>query len=113
MEHVKTWSGHDIAGDSDGQAWAMTPELESFVSGWQKFLDHLVDLDVYDAPTVKGLVDGCLLTESLGVKPGRWMGKALDVCMAWQLRNPRETDARGAIEEVRRRRDEVGIPAAK
>jgi tRNA nucleotidyltransferase (CCA-adding enzyme) len=38
------------------------------------------------------------------------MKPALDVCMEWQLRNPGVTDAAGAIDEVRERRDELKIP---
>jgi hypothetical protein len=62
-----------------------------------------------DAPSIKRLVDGKILTQALGVKPGKWMGAALDVALAWQLRNPGVEDSGGAIEEVRRRRDELGI----
>lgn len=78
--------------------------------GWQKFLDNIIDLDVYDAPAMKRLLDGRFLASALGVKPGKWTGRALDVCLAWQLRNPQETDPGGAIEEIQRRRDELGIP---
>ncbi|PNY29993.1 CCA tRNA nucleotidyltransferase, mitochondrial [Tolypocladium capitatum] len=100
MEHLEAWSDRDVE------------ERESFLRGWQKFLDHLVELDVYNAPALIRLLDGRSLAQSLGVKPGKWTGGALDVCMAWQLRNPHETDPQEAIEEVRRRRDELGIPAA-
>lgn len=123
MGHVEAWSGRDVEGKADllrrrrvggsgttgANGWI---ERESFLGGWQKFLDHLVELDVYNAPALKRLLDGRSLAQSLGVRPGRWTGGALDVCMAWQLRNPHETDPQGAIEEVRRRRDELGIPAA-
>lgn len=64
-----------------------------------------------DAPHAKRLIDGRQLAAALGVKPGKWMAKALDVCMAWQLRNPGEADPAGAVEEVRRRREELGIGA--
>ena len=87
-------------------------ERASFLGGWQNFLDHLVELDVYHAPALKRLLDGRSLAQALGVRPGKWTGGALDVCMAWQLRNPHETDPQKAIEEVQRRREELGIPAA-
>lgn len=85
-------------------------EIKDFMSGWQAFMDHLQELDVCDAPTMKRLLDGHALAKALQVKPGRWTGKALDVCMEWQLRNPKEKDPAGAIEEVRKRRTELGIP---
>ncbi|KHN99281.1 Poly A polymerase, head domain protein [Metarhizium album ARSEF 1941] len=85
-------------------------EQEEFINGWQTFLDQIADLNVYDAPAIKRLLDGRSLASALSVKPGVWTGKALDVCLAWQLRNPQETDSKGAIEEIKRRRDELGIP---
>ncbi|KAL1841847.1 hypothetical protein VTJ49DRAFT_6524 [Mycothermus thermophilus] len=83
---------------------------EPVLAEWQKFLDHLVDLDVMNAPSMKRLVDGNMLTKALGVRGGMWTKGALDVALAWQLRNPGVEDPAGAIEEVRRRRDELGIP---
>lgn len=81
----------------------------AFLREWQSFLDHLLELDVFDAPSMKRLLDGRTLAQALGVKPGKWTGKALDICMEWQLRNPDETDPSGAIDEVRGRREELGI----
>lgn len=77
--------------------------------GWQAFLDHLEALDVQDAPHIKRLLDGKQVAAALGIKPGKWMTAAMDMCMAWQLRHPDETDPAGAIEEVRQRKDELGI----
>lgn len=78
---------------------------------WKGFLDRLQTLDLMDAPSMKPLVDGRRLMQTLDIKkPGRWMSLALDICMAWQLRNPEETDPAGAIEEVRQRKKELGIP---
>ncbi|KAI1635574.1 poly A polymerase head domain-containing protein [Biscogniauxia mediterranea] len=98
------------------QAWTVGPSTDSarnaeFLRGWQMFLDHLQELDVMNAPSLKRLIDGTRLAEALGVKPGSWMTRALDVCVAWQLRNPDATDASGSIHEVYKRRDELGIPA--
>lgn len=84
--------------------------LEELLSEWQEFLDHLQELDVMDAPSIKRLIDGRQLSQALGIKPGKWMTAAMDVCMAWQLRNPGKTDTAGAIEEVRGRSAELGIP---
>ncbi|KAF9870862.1 putative poly polymerase protein [Colletotrichum karsti] len=73
-----------------------------FLLGWQKFVDHLADLDLLDAPNLRRLVDGRLLTQELGIRPGKWLGQALDVCVAWQLRHRGETDPAGAIAEPHR-----------
>ncbi len=64
-----------------------------------------------DAPFIRSIIDGKQLCIALGgVKPGVWMRPALDVCMEWQLRNPGVPDPAGAIDEVRRRSDELKIP---
>lgn len=84
--------------------------IEELLREWQEFLDHLQELDLMDAPSIKRLVDGRQLSQALGIKPGKWMTAAMDVCMAWQLRNPGVTDTAGAIEEVRKRSTELGIP---
>ncbi|TGO15034.1 hypothetical protein BTUL_0045g00440 [Botrytis tulipae] len=83
---------------------------QSLFSEWQKFIDHLKDLDVMEAPAIRGIVDGKILSKALGVKPGIWMAPALNVCMEWQLRNPDSTDTEAAIEEVRKRKEELNIP---
>lgn len=78
---------------------------------WKAFLDQLQTLDLMDAPSMKPLVDGRRLMQALDLKkPGKWMSRALDICIAWQLRNPGESDPAGAIEEVRQRKEELGIP---
>lgn len=41
----------------------------------------------------------------MSIKPGPWMKDALDVVMAWQLRNPNATDPAQAIEEVKKSRN--------
>jgi tRNA nucleotidyltransferase (CCA-adding enzyme) len=51
--------------------------------------------------TFKPLLKGTDLAKALGTKPGPWMKEALDVVMAWQLRNPNSTDAAVAIEAVK------------
>ncbi|RYP02591.1 hypothetical protein DL764_005717 [Monosporascus ibericus] len=98
-----------LAGGSDK---SHTGSNEDFLQGWYAFLDHLQELDVMEAPSLKRLIDGTQLAKALGVKPGKWMAQALEVCVAWQLRNPEATDPAGAVEEVRSKRDELGIPSS-
>ncbi|KAL7785249.1 hypothetical protein V8C37DRAFT_394416 [Trichoderma ceciliae] len=88
-------------------------EQDEFIRGWETFLKHLAELDVYDAPSLKRIVDGRALAQALGIPPGSWMGKALDICMAWQLRNPGEKSIDGAIREVRDKCHELGIVPTK
>ncbi|KXJ95205.1 tRNA nucleotidyltransferase [Microdochium bolleyi] len=91
----------------------LSEQETAFLTDWQRFLDHLHELDVLEAPTLKRLIDGTQLAKALGVKPGRWMTGALDVCVAWQLRHPEATDPQGAVDEVEARRAELGIPERK
>ena len=99
----------DRAGTTGEAQKAETTREEVFLE-WQAFLDHLEELDIMDAPAVKRLVDGTQLAKALGVKPGKWMTAALDVVIRWQLQHPGETDPAGAIEEVKARKEELGIP---
>ncbi|KFY65185.1 hypothetical protein V496_02761 [Pseudogymnoascus sp. VKM F-4515 (FW-2607)] len=77
----------------------VTAGYDTFLQQWQKFLDHIIDMELLEAATCKRIIDGKQLSKELKAKPGVWMAAALDVVMAWQFRNPTETDPRGAIEE--------------
>lgn len=120
MEQLETWPGPKTP--SQGMTFPVTPrapsfhkqtltasrtERDTFLHGWQAFLDHLHDLDVYDAPSLKRIVDGKQLTKAFGVKGGQWTGVAMDIFTAWQLRNPGETDPAGGLREVWDRRAEL------
>lgn len=119
ITHVKTADGKDTtAGKScsalhtfDMRDLAKTTSvIQEIQISWKEFLNHLEKLDVMEAPSMKPLIDGRTLLEALSIKkPGKWMSPALDICMAWQLRNPGETNPAGAFEEVRKQKDELGI----
>ncbi|KAK4146702.1 uncharacterized protein C8A04DRAFT_9506 [Dichotomopilus funicola] len=87
-------------------------ESDAVLAEWQEFLDHIVELDLMDVLSIKRLVDGKTLMRALQASPGRWTGPALDVALAWQLRNPGVEDPTGAIEAVRARRAELGIDSS-
>lgn len=53
---------------------------------------------------MKPLLDGKALAKALSASPGPWMRDALDVVMAWQLRNPGKTSTEEALEEVKNTR---------
>ncbi len=66
-----------------------------------------------NAPSEKPIIDGSKLLKALEVKKaGPWMAKALELCMAWQLRNPGNEDIKEAVAEVREKRAELGIPTS-
>ena len=71
------------------------------LDGYTLFLEEIQNLDLSEAYALKPLIDGKTLAKALSTNPGPWMKSALDVVMAWQLRNPDKTDPEEAIEEVR------------
>lgn len=88
-------------------------QIDLLFSEWQALIDHLEKLDVMDAPGEKPLINGTMLLSQLNAKGGPWTRTAMDICMAWQLRNPGSTgpeSEKAAIEEVRKRSEELKIP---
>jgi tRNA nucleotidyltransferase (CCA-adding enzyme) len=85
---------------------------DELLAEWQVFIDHLESMEIMDAPNEKPIMTGTQLSKELGgVQPGIWMKPALDVVMAWQLRNPgKKGEWAEAVEEVRRRSVELKIP---
>ncbi|KAF2682108.1 tRNA nucleotidyltransferase [Lentithecium fluviatile CBS 122367] len=81
-----------------------TVSKERILSQYADFLKHLENLEILDADTFKPLVKGTDLAKAMDLKPGPWMKDALEVVMAWQLRNPDITDPTEAIEEVKKTR---------
>ncbi|KAF2829341.1 poly A polymerase C-terminal region-like protein [Ophiobolus disseminans] len=79
---------------------------EELLKFYAIFLTRLSKLNILDVDTFKPLLKGTDLAKALGIEPGPWMKDALDVVMAWQLRNPGSTDATAAIEAVKASRDE-------
>ena len=71
---------------------------------YEAFVARIAELDILRAHEFKTVVDGKTLANALGTKTGPWMKDALDVVMAYQLRNPDSTNANDAIAEVRDRR---------
>ncbi|KAF9739548.1 hypothetical protein PMIN06_006993 [Paraphaeosphaeria minitans] len=75
---------------------------EDVLRQYDNFLTLVTDLDLLDVINLKPLVKGTDLAKALDVKPGPWMKDALDVVLAWQLRNPSVTDPADAIKEVKK-----------
>jgi tRNA nucleotidyltransferase (CCA-adding enzyme) len=79
-----------------------TNDIIAIERKYTTFTTHLRDLDILDTYTLKPLLDGKALAKALATPPGPWMKDALDVVMAWQLRNPHVKDPSEAIEEVKK-----------
>ncbi|KAI7502971.1 poly A polymerase C-terminal region-like protein [Hortaea werneckii] len=80
---------------------------EAIERNYTSFLQHLQTISVLDAYSLKPLLDGKALAKALNTPPGPWMKDALDVVMAYQLRNPDTTDTNAAIEAVKEKRGEL------
>ncbi|KAF1919646.1 hypothetical protein BDU57DRAFT_441068 [Ampelomyces quisqualis] len=74
---------------------------EETLRSYSAFLMQLKKLEILQVDTFKPFLKGTDLAKALGTKPGPWMKDALDVVMAWQLRNPESADINAAIEAVR------------
>ncbi|KAJ8611706.1 hypothetical protein MRB53_037817 [Persea americana] len=74
------------------------------------FISKLQQEDLMDAYDFKTLIDGKALAKALDVRPGPWMKEALEVVMAWQLRNPGSNDSDAAIEAVKHMQGRKAIP---
>ncbi|ORY09639.1 hypothetical protein BCR34DRAFT_625601 [Clohesyomyces aquaticus] len=74
---------------------------DRILNSYSTFLSHLSQEFLLEAYTFKPLITGTELAKALNTKPGPWMKDALDVVMAWQLRNPDITDPTEAIEAVK------------
>ncbi len=100
------WSHCCLTGENEANGRA---DIQKILNEWQQFLDHLVELDVTEAASLQPLVNGTVIAKELGVKPGRWLTGAIDAAMTWQLRHPENVDASAVLEELRKRKDELGI----
>jgi len=74
---------------------------------WSSWLEYLAKIDVLNAYDFRPVVDGKALSKALRLKPGPWMKEALDVVMAWQLRQSTPPTIEAAIEEVRNKHGEL------
>lgn len=75
--------------------------IKNLLTSYVVFIDQILKHQVQEADTFKPLLKGTDLAKALNTKPGPWMKDALDVVMAWQLRNPDATDPAEAIEAVK------------
>ncbi|KAI0994585.1 Nucleotidyltransferase [Podosphaera aphanis] len=97
----------------DRKRFGNETNFEQNFGEWQALINHLEKMNLMDAPSIKNLVDGKTLCKVMDLKPGIWVAKALEFCMDWTLRNPDINDPTEVIEEVKKKREELGIPSVK
>lgn len=84
----------------------LTPQPD-VLKDYEKFLSHIKSLNLLEAYDLRPVIDGKALAKALDTRPGPWMKDALDVVMAWQLRNPGVTSPDAAIAAVRDTQSEL------
>ncbi|KKZ67627.1 hypothetical protein EMCG_06687 [[Emmonsia] crescens] len=84
-------------------------EADEVFRNYEKLLLYIENSNLLDACSLRTPINGRDIINALGLKTGPWMTKAMEMVIEWQLRNPEETSKEAAINEVRRRRDELGL----
>ncbi|PGH03326.1 hypothetical protein AJ79_07404 [Helicocarpus griseus UAMH5409] len=84
-------------------------EADQVFGEYEKLLAYIERSDLLDAVALRPLINGRDIMNGLGVKTGPWMGKAVEMVMEWQLRNPQETSKEAAMNEIIRRKDELDL----
>lgn len=87
----------------------MTIDYQALVRDYALWLSELRSLGLLDVYLLRPLVDGCEISAALGSKNGPWLKKALEISIAWQLRNPNQTEKGACMEEIVRRKKELGL----
>ena len=82
----------------------------SIINGYAAFLRLVENFDLLEVHSIKPLVNGKDLMNAFNAVSGPWLKEALNVAVAWQLRNPGVTDTQAAIREVERNRLRLKIP---
>lgn len=85
-------------------------DAQVVLDGYSSWLSHLSSLNLLDVDQLKPIVTGDELMKVFNTKGGKWLPTALNCVIEWQLRNPDQTDAAGAISEVVERKEELNIP---
>lgn len=79
------------------------------LESYDRFLSYIKEQDLQDVFELKPLANGGEIVKALGCKTGPWMSKALDMSIKWQLLHPEVTDKEQVLEELSRRKEELGI----
>ncbi|KAI9679258.1 MAG: CCA tRNA nucleotidyltransferase, mitochondrial [Caeruleum heppii] len=70
------------------------------LADYASFVDCVRELDLMDVWKLKPLLDGKELSRALRKEPGPWMKGALELLIAWQLRNGDSRDVESAVAEL-------------
>jgi hypothetical protein len=83
--------------------------VRTVVQTYDRFLSYILEQRLDSAFELKPIVNGDEVKKFLDAKSGRWLSTALDFVIQWQLLHPENQDKQQALEELGRRREELGI----
>ncbi|KAL8742497.1 MAG: hypothetical protein Q9190_005030 [Brigantiaea leucoxantha] len=85
-------------------------EFPRLMQGYATWLSSLDELGVLDAWQLKPIITGDTLAGKIQKKRGPWLARALEeIVIPWQLRHPTNDDQTAVVEEVIRRKTEIGL----
>ncbi|KAL2819223.1 hypothetical protein BJX63DRAFT_428868 [Aspergillus granulosus] len=79
------------------------------VQAYDQFLSYIVEQGLDGAFELKPIVNGDEIKNFLNAKGGPWLSTALEFVIQWQLLHPESQDKQQALDELDRRRAELGI----
>lgn len=74
-----------------------------------EFLAYIEQENLTDVDTLRPLANGKEVAAALEAKPGPWMSNAMEMAIQFQLLHPECTEKEEVLEELRRRRSELGV----
>ncbi|KAL2864486.1 tRNA adenylyltransferase [Aspergillus lucknowensis] len=109
--HIRSWS-------KDWRLCAILSLLLEIMQGgdfvqvvqtYDEFLSYIVQQNLAGVCELKPVVSGQDVMQALGVKSGPWLSKALEYAIEWQLLHPGNQSKQDILEELNRRRAELGV----
>lgn len=79
------------------------------IDEYDKFLSYIKGEELLNVTDLRPIANGNELSAALGVKGGQWLSPALEMLIEWQLLHPKITDKEKALDEIKRRRPELGV----
>ncbi|KAL1961126.1 hypothetical protein VTO42DRAFT_3071 [Malbranchea cinnamomea] len=76
---------------------------------YEKLLLYIEEQNLLEVDSLKPFVDGSTVSKALGGKKGPWIGKAMEMIVEWQVRNPGTQSIQEALDFVMRRKGELGL----
>ncbi|KAL2851623.1 hypothetical protein BJY01DRAFT_232881 [Aspergillus pseudoustus] len=109
--HVRSW-------ERDWRLCILLSLLQEIIQGeefiqvvqtYDRLLTYIIEQGLDSAFELKPLINGDEIKKFLNAKSGRWLSRALELVIQWQLLHPESEDKQQALEELDRRRAELEL----